>query len=55
MEPSATGQQAIDRDHEAVHDWRVSQLVRLGIPGTLARLARPAATRDAHQRAASSS
>src|SRR5690348_15288071 len=35
MEPSATGQQAMDRDHEAVHDWRVSQLVRLGLPGTL--------------------
>jgi hypothetical protein len=38
MEPSATGQQAIDRDHEAVHDWRVSQLMRLGIPGTLAEV-----------------
>jgi hypothetical protein len=48
MEPSATGEQATDRDQEAVHDWRVSQLMRLGIPGTLA-------TRDAHQRAASSS
>jgi hypothetical protein len=39
MEPSATGQQAVDRDQETVHDWRVSQLMRLGIPGTLARLA----------------
>ena len=38
MEPSATGQQAMDRDHEAVHDWRVSQLVRLGLPGTLAEV-----------------
>ena len=36
MEPSATGQQAMDRDQEAVHDWRVSQLMRLGLPGTLA-------------------
>jgi hypothetical protein len=38
MEPSATGQQAMDRDQEAVHDWRVSQLVRLGFPGTLAEV-----------------
>jgi hypothetical protein len=38
MEASATGQQAMDRDQEAVHDWRVSQLTRLGIPGTLAEV-----------------
>ena len=38
MEPSATGQQAMDRDQEAVHDWRVSQLMRLGLPGTLAEV-----------------
>ena len=38
MEPSATGQQAMDRDQEAVHDWRVSQLMRLGFPGTLAEV-----------------
>ena len=38
MEPSATGQRAMDRDHEAVHDWRVSQLMRLGLPGTLAEV-----------------
>jgi hypothetical protein len=31
MEPSAAGQQAMDRDQEAVHDWRVSQLMRLGL------------------------
>jgi hypothetical protein len=38
MEPSATGQQAMDRDQVAVHDWRVLQLMRLGLPGTLAEL-----------------
>jgi len=38
MEAPATGQQAMDRDQEAVHDWRVSQLTRLGIPGTLAEI-----------------
>ena len=38
MEPSATGQQAMDQDQGAVHDWRVSQLMRLGIPGTLAEV-----------------
>ena len=38
MEQFATGQQATGRDEEAVHDWRVSQLMRLGIPGTLAEV-----------------
>jgi hypothetical protein len=38
MEASATGQQAMDRDQEAVHDWRVSRLTRMGIPGTLAEV-----------------
>ena len=38
MEAPATGQQAMDRDQEAVHDWRVSQLTRMGIPGTLAEV-----------------
>jgi hypothetical protein len=38
MEPSATGQQAMDRDQEAVHDWRVLQLMRLGFPATLAEV-----------------
>ncbi len=36
MEPTATGQQAMDREKQSVHDWRVSQLTRLGIPGSLA-------------------
>ena len=38
MEPSATGQQAMDRDQVTVHDWRVLQLMRLGLPGTLAKV-----------------
>jgi hypothetical protein len=38
MGASATGQQAMDRDQEAVHDWRVSRLTRMGIPGTLAEV-----------------
>jgi hypothetical protein len=38
MEQFATGQQAVDRDQEAVHAWRVSQLISLGIPGTLAEV-----------------
>ena len=29
-------QEAIDRDELLVHDWRVTQLKRLGIPGPLA-------------------
>jgi hypothetical protein len=27
-----------DRDHLLVHNWRVSQLTRLGIPGSLAEI-----------------
>ena len=38
MELTATGQQAIDRENRLVHDWRVSQLVRLGIPRPLAEV-----------------
>ena len=33
MEPPATGYDAIDHTQSSVHDWRVSQLTRLGIPG----------------------
>jgi hypothetical protein len=35
MEPTPTvaGHEAIDRDELLVHDWRVTQLTRLGIPG----------------------
>jgi hypothetical protein len=32
------GQQAMDREQRLVHDWRVSQLTRLGIPGSLAEI-----------------
>jgi hypothetical protein len=35
MEPF-TVHHAIDHDESAVHNWRVSQLERLGIPGPLA-------------------
>jgi hypothetical protein len=28
----------MDRDQEAVHDWRVLQLMRLGFPATLAEV-----------------
>jgi hypothetical protein len=38
MELTATGQQAIDRERRLVHDWRVSQLTRLGIPPPLAEV-----------------
>ncbi len=27
-----------DHDHSAVHNWRVSQLMRLGIPGALTEI-----------------
>ena len=35
---TATGQQSMDREARSVHDWRVSQLTRLGIPGSLAEV-----------------
>jgi len=38
MEPAITGQEAMGRDERSVHNWRVSQLTRLGIPGTLAEI-----------------
>ena len=34
--PPATGQGAIGHDESPVHNWRVSQLERLGVPGPLA-------------------
>jgi hypothetical protein len=38
MEPTLTvaGHEAIDRDELLVHDWRVTRLTRLEIPGHLA-------------------
>ncbi len=38
MERLATGCEAIDRDEMLVHDWRVSQLTRLGVPWVLAEI-----------------
>jgi len=38
MNPLTTSQEAIDHDQSLVHNWRVSQLTRLGIPGTLAEI-----------------
>ena len=38
MEPPITGHDAISRDDMLVHNWRVSQLARLGIPGPLAEI-----------------
>ena len=33
LRPATAGQEAMDREERSVHDWRVSQLTRLGIPG----------------------
>jgi hypothetical protein len=38
MELTTAGRQAIDGEKRLVHDWRVSQLTRLGIPAPLAEL-----------------
>jgi hypothetical protein len=38
MEPLTTGYGAIYHDDSLVHNWRVSQLKRLGISGTLAEM-----------------
>jgi hypothetical protein len=38
MEPHITRHSAIGHDNSLVHDWRVSQLTRLGIPGPLAEI-----------------
>jgi hypothetical protein len=34
--PTIARHEAIDRDELVVHEWRVTQLTRLGIPGLLA-------------------
>jgi hypothetical protein len=44
MQPPATGYDAIDHTQSSVHDWRVSQLTRLGIPGPLAESTPTAST-----------
>ena len=38
MEPPTTGQEAIGHDESPVHNWRVSRLERLGVPGPLAEI-----------------
>jgi hypothetical protein len=38
MKPPTTGQEAIEHDGSLVHDWRVLQLTRLGVPGALAEI-----------------
>ena len=38
MKSPITGYDAMSRDDMLVHNWRVSQLTRLGIPGTLAEI-----------------
>jgi hypothetical protein len=36
MEAHITGDDVFRREQSSVHNWRVSQLTRLGLPGTLA-------------------
>ncbi len=38
MEPLTIGYDAVNRAESSVHDWRVSQLTRLGIPRPLAEV-----------------
>ena len=38
MEPTTARHDAIDHDDLPVHNWRVAQLKRLGIPGPLAEV-----------------
>jgi hypothetical protein len=38
MEPLTTDHCVVDDDEVVVHNWRVSQLTRLGIPGSLAEI-----------------
>jgi len=38
VEPTTTGHERIGHDNLLVHNWRVSQLTRLGIPGLLAEV-----------------
>ena len=38
MEPPITGHHASSRDNRLVHNWRVSQLPRLGVPWGLAEI-----------------
>jgi hypothetical protein len=38
MEPAVTGHERISHDDLLVHNWRVSRLTRLGIPGPIAEV-----------------
>ena len=38
MELATAGQETIGHDESPVHNWRVSQLERLGVPGPLAEI-----------------
>jgi hypothetical protein len=38
MEPTITGHEAVNHEDLLVHDWRVSRLIRLGIPVPLAEV-----------------
>jgi hypothetical protein len=38
MEPAVTGHQAVEEEELLVHNWRVAQLTRLGVPGSLAEV-----------------
>ena len=38
MEPIITGHKAVNDEDLLLHDWRVSRLVRLGIPAPLAEV-----------------
>ena len=38
MKPSVTGRDAVSREEASIHNWRVSQLKRLGLPGLLAEI-----------------
>jgi hypothetical protein len=38
MEPTISGHEAVRHDDLLVHNWRVSRLTHLGIPGPLAEI-----------------
>jgi hypothetical protein len=44
MEPPTTCQEAVGHDESPVHNWRVSQLERLGVPRPLAEIYADAST-----------
>lgn len=38
MQPQVSAYRSVEREKQSVHDWRVAQLRRLGVPGTLAEV-----------------